>query len=114
MCVLEPFTNFSQQAPAIAFNCSFVTGAVSFGGEILKAFSGQDSASGRAACVSAFILEDNEAVKKQLMGLTVNLAPSAANPPTSLLAHCITALSNHIYTPGLLHSSAPHTISQLD
>lgn len=75
-------------------------GSVTFGGEILKALSKQDSTSARAAGVLSFILEGNEAVKKQLLGLTLNLAPHTATPPTSLLTHCVTALSNYIYTPG--------------
>ena len=73
---------------------------MTFGGEILKALSKQDFTSARAAGVLSFILESNEAVKKQMLGLTVNLAPQAATPPTSLLTLCITALSNHLYTPG--------------
>ena len=75
-------------------------GAVTFGGEILKGLSRQDASDSRAASVLAFILDGNEAVKRKLLAVTLNLAPHAASPPASLLSYCITALSNHIYTPG--------------
>ena len=83
------------------FTCFCISaGTVTFGGEVLKALNKQDATSARAAGVLTFILESNEAVKKQLLSLTLNLAPQAATPPISLLSHCVTALSNHLYSPG--------------
>lgn len=78
-------------------------GAVTFGGEILKGLGRQDASASRAASVLTVILDGNEVVKKQLLRVTVNQTPHHATPPSSLLSHCITALSSQIYTPGTYH-----------
>lgn len=106
ICVVKHFAAvYSKYARVLII---FPAGNVSFGTEVLQALGKQTFTGARAASVLAAILEDNAAVKKKLVQVVVNPVPQSAVAPTSLLLHCIAALSHYIYSPG-----SPPLVSRL-